>query len=492
MNDYANEYMDSALAADHDSTNETTTGGISDDPGERTVMDDSVIGYMDSALKADDGSSNEDIIGGISENPKERTVMENNVHGRIDDYLDQVFTGYDDSPAVSELRIEIRHDLLERLNDLTNHGIGDEVAYAKVISSIGDIDAIITELLERESDYVLDAGAIGGQAAGEQAVEEHDDGEGVGEHDGEKTADQPALEPDGPADAIPDGDAPGAHWQGATSADEASSETPTEDWISGVAQAVAAGLEAARTQISWALGQAEEALNRAGLLTETEPNDAQPFDTATARAWTAPKMTFASTDLKDADFSGQNLAQSNFAAASMREVRFCSAILTGSSFNGADLRKANFSQADLSIAKMNACSLRNANFERANLTEAGISTSDMRDACFVGADLTKAKARFSDLRDACFTDCRMDGADFTGSDLRRACFDGLSLSGVKFNMANLNETSFRGSVLHYVSFHHVSRGTIARIVFEDTVVDQATYISLRTSGYTPKGVRVES
>ena len=378
--------------------------------------------------------------------------MDNNIQQRIDDYLDQVFGDYPDTGMIAELKTEIRHDLLERLADLTRQGVGDEVAYAQVISSMGDIESIIRELLERENAY---------DTADEPA------GSGPTAATGQRFA-----EPDGPASSIPNGDAPGAEWRSDT------------DWMAGVAEAVAAGLDAARTQVAWALGQAEEAINRV--------EKAHPGVVFGAWAGREPGKSYTSSHFKGADFSGQQLGGSSFAASSMREAKFCGTMLAGSSFSGADLRGADFSQADLSNAKLNACSLRQANFERATLTGAGMTSSEMRLACFVGANLTGVRARFSDMRQARFADARMDGADFTGSDLRGAVFDHLRLTNVKFNMANLAEACFRGSVLRGVTFNHLSRGTVTRIIFEDTVVDQATYTSLCSTGHTPQGVRVEN
>jgi len=443
--------------------------------------------------------------------------MDNNVQGRIDDYLDQVFGPYEDSPRVSELRIEVRHDLLERLNDLTEHGVADEVAYAQVISSMGDIGSTIKELTRDYGDNKFTrAPDQGGGSSDVELTRDYGDSkfthapEHAMEEDtvaGEKpvpeardnSTSEPTSptkestpEPEGPADQIPDGEAPGEEW---TAPPYWSG--PYSDLASDVADAVSVGLDTARTQLNWALKQAEEALKRAGRWNDrTRERWDRANERANERMQRATdranrRMSFAASDLRNSDFHGQDLPGSSFTASDMRNSDFSSARLAGSSFRASDLRNARFDQADLTDANLNSCSLRNGQFERTNLTGASLAYSDMRNACFVGAALRGTRATWADLRNTRFNDCVIEGADFSGSDLRAACFDGLSLVDVVFNLANLADASFRGSTLHRVSFHHVSRKSVTLIVFDDTIMDRATYMSLRSSGYEPQGVRVE-
>ena len=358
--------------------------------------------------------------------------MANNVQGRIDDYLDQVFGPYEDSPTVADLRLEIRHDLLERLDDLTAHGVGDEVAYAQVVSSVGEIDATLRQL-----------------AAQDRADE------------------ATTSEPNGPAHTIPVGDAPGAQWR-PTAAPTAAPEQPggfvwnsEEGWmatIAGIADAVNSALDSAR---------------------------------ARARK-REPRSSFANSNLRRANLSGQDLSNSSFAASSMREANLSGCKLVNCSFSASDLRGATFDQADLSGANLASCSLRNARFTRAKLINVSLATANLRGASFVGATIQGSRLKFADLREARFNDCLIENVDFSGSDLRQANFDGIVLDKVRFNMANLSEASFRGATIRNATFNHVSRQSVMSVFFEDTVVDQATYLALCATGCSPTGLRVEN
>ncbi|MCL2483000.1 MAG: pentapeptide repeat-containing protein [Propionibacteriaceae bacterium] len=440
--------------------------------------------------------------------------MDNNVPERIDDYLDQVFGPYEDSPTACELRIEIRHDLLERLSDLIGHGIGDEVAYAQVISSVGDIDAMVRELAEQ--DRAADAGAggtgcepeglshtlPGGAAEGQAWASDQPQGTGTEATGsnipraasagfGSSSTDAPGASSSGPDS--PGSEAPGTDSTGRDSTGRTDGEPPYTDWSEAIADMVAQGLEQARDQISGAMRQVEDALNQAGMRNDRyRHNHARDWERRWARDERRNRMSYAASDLRGGDFRNQNLADSSFNASSMRNSNFCGSVLTRCTFRASDLRNCDFSNTDLTGGNLNACSLRGAIFDHTNLTDASLSASDMRSVRFVGASLAGARAAYADLRQAVFSDCAMDQADFSGADLRDARFDGLALTGVTFDRANLSDTSFRGSTLHNVSFHFISRKSAQSIVFEDTVMDQATYMSLRASGHNPQGVRVES
>ena len=426
--------------------------------------------------------------------------MDNNIQGRIDDYLDQVFGPYEESPTVAELRLEIRHDLLERLNDLIGAGVGDEVAYAQVISSVGDIEEMIKDLAAQDRAY--DEGPHTGEPD-QSGKPDQSGGAAVPDGDTRAASEPPHhAEPEGPAESIPEGRTPGQTWDsGQRTGQDGTAQGQSDvfdDLASSVADAVSLGLDAARTQFSWAMKQAEEALNRAGVWNdnyrrarERQRERQTERERRWERRWQNRKMSFAASDMRGADFRNQDLPNTSFVASSMRGANFTGATLTGSSFTSSDLRGAAFNQADLTRTDLTACSLRDAQFERTILAGATMTCSDIRNVYFVGADLRDLRATYADLRGAQFNDCVLDGASFGGADLRGARFDGLVLTGVSFDRANLSETSFRGSTLHHVSFHHISRKSVMSMIFADTVMDRATYLSLQTAGYTPQGIHVE-
>jgi uncharacterized protein YjbI with pentapeptide repeats len=431
--------------------------------------------------------------------------MDHNVSSRIDDYLDQVFGAWEDHPSVAELRLEVRHDLLDHLRDLTERGVGDEVAYARVISGLGDIGATIRQLADQDqADLPAQR-----EAAPEQPA-------AVADPTPVPPPPSPPDEPTGPAEDLPAGDTPGTAWR-AGDTDQATTDQATDDdaaappdWLSAVSDAVNAGLETARTQIADALGMVEDALIATGWTAgwsahptegeagaDTEAGATPGADTAPGaryRNWSSRRsgISFAATDLRGADFSGQQLPQASFAAAQLRNATFEGAHLPGANLRACDLRGANFTRTDLTGANLSSSSLRGAQWDHTGLARAVLTTCDLRAARFTGASLAGVRARYTDLRQARFADCALDGADFSCADLREANFDGLALRDVNFTMANLTRASFVGSTLRSVNFRHVARRAVAEMRFQDTVVDQTTYLSLRASGHHPTGLRVEN
>src|SRR5947209_8473323 len=62
---------------------------------------------------------------------------------RLVKYLDGVFSPYEDSQSIKDLKEELLNNLQEKFNDFKNQGYADEVAYIKTVNSIGDISEII-------------------------------------------------------------------------------------------------------------------------------------------------------------------------------------------------------------------------------------------------------------------------------------------------------------------------------------------------------------
>lgn len=65
---------------------------------------------------------------------------------KLKQYLDSVFSPYEDLKQVSELKEELLHDLQEKLTDLKREGYNDEAAYHMTIDSIGEISELIESI----------------------------------------------------------------------------------------------------------------------------------------------------------------------------------------------------------------------------------------------------------------------------------------------------------------------------------------------------------
>lgn len=72
------------------------------------------------------------------------------VNNKFKSYLDRIFSTVVETEESINLKDEILGDMLEKYNDLVEGGMDGERAYAKVITSFGDLDEIISELERRE------------------------------------------------------------------------------------------------------------------------------------------------------------------------------------------------------------------------------------------------------------------------------------------------------------------------------------------------------
>ncbi|MDR2930931.1 MAG: pentapeptide repeat-containing protein [Propionibacteriaceae bacterium] len=459
------------------------------------------------------------------------TDTTDSLQNRVDDYLDQAFAAFDDSPAVADLRIELRHDLLERLLDLTSHGVEPEVAYAQVIASVGDISTTIAEVVAHDQAYAKQSTGSTTQTADQAtptpAAPTPETTPGATPPSSatppDPSASFDATEPNGPAESLNNptsapgatytettapgffgaGSATGSAYREYGSADSGPASQPEQDWAAKLTEAITAGVETARTQILNALDQVDDATSKAG---DWEERVRQAMDTGlrsalgenrvfvrgVRRAANKSRVSYTASTFRDADFRGQSLPEATFTASSMRGSDFTGAILTEARFTASDLRAVNFTRADLTRAHLKSCSLREAIFDATILTGANLSSASMRGVSFIGCTLNNVRAKYSDLRDSRFADCAMDSVDFTGADLRGARFDGLVLTNVSFEMSNVTSASFRGSILRNVSFRHVSSRVVQSMICADTVVDRATFTSLQSTGRVPEGIRVEA
>jgi uncharacterized protein YjbI with pentapeptide repeats len=97
-------------------------------------------------------------------------------------------------------------------------------------------------------------------------------------------------------------------------------------------------------------------------------------------------LDYTKRDLREADFSGQNLV--------------------GSTFNKTNLRSSNFSNANL----------ENVSFFGANLDSANLENANLRGAIFDTARLTKANLKNAILEGAFATNTKFEGANIEGAD----------------------------------------------------------------------------
>ncbi|CEG26413.1 pentapeptide repeat-containing protein [Bacillus sp. B-jedd] len=64
-------------------------------------------------------------------------------------YLDGIFSPYEDIKTINEVKLELFHDLQEKMDDLKREGFTDEAAFHKTIDSIGDISEIVEAIHDK-------------------------------------------------------------------------------------------------------------------------------------------------------------------------------------------------------------------------------------------------------------------------------------------------------------------------------------------------------
>jgi uncharacterized protein YjbI with pentapeptide repeats len=101
-------------------------------------------------------------------------------------------------------------------------------------------------------------------------------------------------------------------------------------------------------------------------------------------------INYASTDLRDRDFSNMDLEGAVFAAAEMRRADFSGSNLKNAMFTKGVLLDANLEGADLTEALVDQVTLDNANLRNAIFTNAVMARTRFFDADITGADFTDA------------------------------------------------------------------------------------------------------
>ena len=190
---------------------------------------------------------------------------------------------------------------------------------------------------------------------------------------------------------------------------------------------------------------------------------------------------FSATNLPGSDFQNVTVHKGAFNASALSGADFRGADLTGSVFKASDLTHAVFDGANLTDANLSMSGIADASFIQCNLTRASFHCSDLRGVRFDGANLTNAKLSMVELKGMRFQGCILTGTDFSYSDLSDASFEGLVLSGTVFDKTYLGGTSFRGATLRNVSFHHISKKSARKAIFDGATMDKLTYALLKGS-----------
>jgi hypothetical protein len=72
-------------------------------------------------------------------------------------YIDALFSGYEETPALADFKEELQSNLNDRINSLINKGLEQRAAFDKAISELGDISVLADEIsLKRKQEVIGD------------------------------------------------------------------------------------------------------------------------------------------------------------------------------------------------------------------------------------------------------------------------------------------------------------------------------------------------
>ncbi|RST58523.1 hypothetical protein D5F11_017000 [Siminovitchia terrae] len=70
-------------------------------------------------------------------------------------YVDDLFKGYVDTPALEDFKEEIVSNLIERIKGLESEGMDEEAAFTKAIGELGDITAVADDISRQKRNEVI-------------------------------------------------------------------------------------------------------------------------------------------------------------------------------------------------------------------------------------------------------------------------------------------------------------------------------------------------
>lgn len=233
----------------------------------------------------------------------------------------------------------------------------------------------------------------------------------------------------------------------------------------------------------------------------------QLYSTASYKNKDLSGIDFRFVDVKNWDFSGQNLSGVNFYSRDFTGADFTDSIITNTDFSGSnltfdqlkstasyknkDLSGASFSSVDLAGFDFSDQIINNASFGNAkNLTASQIASTasyknkDLSGVDFEGLDLTGLDFSGQIIKNASFcnsnyssgvaaviteeqlystksyaVDKDLSGVDFTRSTVSGWSFAGQNLEGANFYYGDVAEADFTGATIKNVSFEKVKNFT---------------------------------
>ncbi len=168
------------------------------------------------------------------------------------------------------------------------------------------------------------------------------------------------------------------------------------------------------------------------------------------------RTEFAYGELREHDFSGQDLQGANFARAVLTKANFKGANLTGADFTEATLTWADFTGAKLNGATLKEVDAANATFSGTDLSGADLSAAELSRANFAGSDLSKANLLRATLKEATLSGAKLREASLIEAKLDKTDLSQADLGGASLESAKGERTNLRGANLEAANLQFAS------------------------------------
>lgn len=198
----------------------------------------------------------------------------------------------------------------------------------------------------------------------------------------------------------------------------------------------------------------------------------QLYSTASYKNRDLTGIILANNNLKDWNFSGQNLSGTRFNLADLTGVDFTNSIITSAYIGYSDnfvkeqlYSTASYKNKDLTGVQFDDLKLNGCNFAGQNLTNASFSGTSLSNADFTDSIITGASLYFATDRGfkkeqfystLSYKNKDLTGVDLGDNDLAGWDLSGQNLTGVSFYASDLTDTNLTDSIITGASFWRAS------------------------------------
>lgn len=198
----------------------------------------------------------------------------------------------------------------------------------------------------------------------------------------------------------------------------------------------------------------------------------QLYSTASYKNRDLTGIILANNNLKDWNFSGQNLSGTRFNLADLTGVDFTNSIITSAYIGYSDnftkeqlYSTASYKNKDLTGVQFDDLKMNGWNFAGQNLTNASFSGTSLSNADFTDSIITGASLYFATDRGfkkeqfystLSYKNKDLTGVDLGDNDLAGWDLSGQNLTGVSFYASDLTDTNLTDSIITGASFWRAS------------------------------------